>query len=140
MMNIGTITTLGWGAGLLTVVAVFLIVAIRYQDKAGLKHRERMCDKWAEELGAPPRFSEESLKQYEDRLMRPIANGEIELNSEVMVYDRYRFAIPLRAKVTRFSTENDGVLVKLLTSNAVKYPVGAEVWLHKAQLRTGNSV
>ena len=52
----------------------------------------------------------------------------------VNVYDRYRFAIPLRATITGFSGGNDGVSVSLLKSNNPKYQVGSLVWVHKFQL------
>jgi len=64
--------------------------------------------------------------------LRPFVEGD-----EVMVYDRYRFAVPLRAVIRTLSRVNDGVEVKLLESNNPRYPVGGEkeIWVHLAQLR-----
>lgn len=54
----------------------------------------------------------------------------------VIVYDRYRFAIPLRALVVRLSTVNDGVQVQLMESNNPSYPIGCDnVWVSRRQLR-----
>lgn len=53
----------------------------------------------------------------------------------VIVYDRYRFAIPLTAEVVSLSTYNDGVEVKLRQSNNAKYPIGCNVWVSRRQLR-----
>lgn len=54
----------------------------------------------------------------------------------VMVYDRYRFAIPLKATIQQFSDTNDGVRVMLLESNSAQYPIGADnVWVHQSQIR-----
>lgn len=58
-----------------------------------------------------------------------------EIGEEVLVYDRYRFAIPLRAKVKNFSNSNDGIEVILLQSNNTSYPIGAPVWVHQTQLK-----
>ena len=60
----------------------------------------------------------------------PITKGK-----NVMVFDRYRFAIPLKAFVTMKSRTNDGVCVTLMQSNSKKYPIGAEIWVHEAQLK-----
>jgi hypothetical protein len=55
---------------------------------------------------------------------------------EVMVYDRYRFAIPLRAVIIQFAEMNDGVRLHLLQTNNSQYPIGCEnVWVHQSQLR-----
>ncbi len=56
-------------------------------------------------------------------------------NQIVLVYDRYRFAIPLRAVVAKHATGNDGVEVQLLESNNSVYPIGSTVWVSKRQLR-----
>lgn len=54
----------------------------------------------------------------------------------VMVYDRYRFAIPLKATIRQFSDTNDGVKVMLFESNSAQYPIGADnVWVHQSQIR-----
>lgn len=60
----------------------------------------------------------------------PFAVGD-----EVLVYDRYMFAIPLPSVITRFSHSNDGVEVTLLKSNNHNYPIGSTFWVHEAQLR-----
>ena len=54
----------------------------------------------------------------------------------VIVYDRYRFALPLKAIVVGLSTANDGVQVQLVESNNPKYPIGCDnVWVSRRQLR-----
>lgn len=54
----------------------------------------------------------------------------------VVVYDRYRFSIPLKAIVVALSTANDGVKLQLLESNNPTYPIGCDnVWVDKRQLR-----
>lgn len=58
------------------------------------------------------------------------------VNQIVVVYDRYRFAIPLRAIIRQLSITNDGVRVQLLESNNSNYPIGCDtVWVSKRQLR-----
>lgn len=52
---------------------------------------------------------------------------------KVMVYDRYRFATPLKATVAELSTYNDGVMVVLDQSNNPSYPVGCSIWVHRQQ-------
>ena len=60
---------------------------------------------------------------------------KIKVGDTVLVYDRYRFAIPLKAVVNNFSDFNDAVKVTLLESNSGKYPIGSgDVWIHYAQL------
>lgn len=61
--------------------------------------------------------------------------SEITKGKRVLVYDRYRFAKPLRAYVTAKSESNDGICVTLLESNNHKYPIGEEVWVHECQLK-----
>jgi len=59
----------------------------------------------------------------------------IKVNDTVKVYDRFRFAIPLKATVKQFSTSNDGVRVQLIESNSAEYEIGNDdVWVHKKQL------
>ena len=54
----------------------------------------------------------------------------------VIVYDRYRFALPLRGLVVGLSTANDGVQVQLMESNNPRYPIGCDnVWVSRRQLR-----
>jgi hypothetical protein len=58
------------------------------------------------------------------------------VDDEVVVYDRFRFAIPLKAVVRELSQTNDGVRVELRESNSVAYPVGCgNVWISEMQLR-----
>lgn len=58
------------------------------------------------------------------------------IGQTVLIYDRYRFAIPLKGIILKFSETNDGVQLKLIESNTNQYPIGCEdVWVHKAQLR-----
>ena len=59
---------------------------------------------------------------------------EIKISDEIIVYDRYRFAIPLKAVFTgRFGT-NGGIEVELKESNNKKYPIGEKIWIHEKQL------
>ncbi len=58
----------------------------------------------------------------------------IKKGTEVLVYDKFRFAIPLRAIVEEFNAEHDSVRVKLLESNNTNYPVGCTIWVHGRQL------
>lgn len=54
----------------------------------------------------------------------------------VKVYDRYRFAIPVYGHIVKQSSINDGIEVKLITTNSpTKYPVGSTIWVHKAQCK-----
>lgn len=53
----------------------------------------------------------------------------------VIVYDRYRFSLPLRAEVVKVNTINDGVEVKLHQSNNHNWPVGSTAWVSRRQLR-----
>lgn len=73
------------------------------------------------------------------RVVRAVAPKKIktvkyELGEEVIVYDRYRFAIPAKGNITRFSDTNDGVEVKLTSSNSSLNPVGSLIWVHAHQL------
>jgi len=56
---------------------------------------------------------------------------------QVIVYDRYRFDIPLKAIIVALSTTNDGVQVQLTESNSTTiYPIGYDnVWVSRRQLR-----
>lgn len=63
-----------------------------------------------------------------------------EIGQEVIVYDRFRFAIPLRAVVEEFALQNDGVAVRLLESNNPHYPVNCTgVWVSAKQLEPAES-
>ena len=57
------------------------------------------------------------------------------IGDTVQVFDRYRFSIPLKGVILKFSDSNDGVEVKLQESNSYKYPVGSSVWAHEFQLK-----
>ena len=57
----------------------------------------------------------------------------------VYVYDRYRFAIPLKGEIVKFADSNDGVEVRLHESNNYQYPIGKRVWVHSQQLRRTKS-
>ncbi len=57
------------------------------------------------------------------------------IGRRVIVFDRYRFAIPLVGVVTDKSKKNDGVEVKLLQSNNSAYPINCKIWVSKRQLR-----
>lgn len=59
-----------------------------------------------------------------------------DLSQKVVVYDRYRFAIPVRGIVVGISTSNDGVQIQLTETNNPHYPVGCDsVWVSRRQLR-----
>jgi hypothetical protein len=57
------------------------------------------------------------------------------VGERVIVYDRYRFAIPLRAEIQELAEINDGVRVRLLESNNKAYLIGCDVWVSGRQLR-----
>jgi hypothetical protein len=60
----------------------------------------------------------------------------VEKGQKVIVYDRYRFAIPVRGVVVGLSTSNDGVQVQMTESNNASYPIGCDnVWVSRRQLR-----
>ena len=59
----------------------------------------------------------------------------LKTDDTVMIYDRYRFAIALKARVIAFAKSNDGVEVELLTSNAVSHPIGRRIWVSEHQIR-----
>lgn len=59
---------------------------------------------------------------------------DLNIGDEVVVYDRYRFAIPLGATIEEFSKANDGVCLSLLKSNNKDYPIGCRVWVHRQQV------
>ena len=58
------------------------------------------------------------------------------VGDKVVVYDRFRFAIPLRAVVINLSESNDGVQLQMTESNNHNYPIGCtDVWVSRRQLR-----
>jgi len=57
------------------------------------------------------------------------------IGQAVLVYDRYRFSIPLRAVITELSKTNDGVEVKLSQSNNQQWPINSRTWVSRRQLR-----
>ena len=61
--------------------------------------------------------------------------SRLSLGMEVMLYDHFRFAIPLKGYISLFSETNNGVEVRLSESNAQKYPVGSTVWVDRHQLK-----
>ncbi len=64
----------------------------------------------------------------------------IEIGIKVLVYDRYLFAIPLKAIVEQKSDSNDGIRIRLLESNNAQYPIGRnDVWVHAQQLKRDRS-
>jgi hypothetical protein len=63
--------------------------------------------------------------------MKTVTKGQ-----QVIVYDRFRFAIPVTGIVVNTSTANDGVQIQLTSSNNPNYPVGCDtVWVSIKQLR-----
>lgn len=79
-----------------------------------------------------------TLSFSEDTDCKLLPKSEMKEGLPVKVYDRYRFAIPLKGVIQQLSSHNDGVRVKLLESNSKKYPVGCEVWVDKHQLFGSN--
>jgi hypothetical protein len=68
-------------------------------------------------------------------------NKKFKLHDAVLVYDRHRFAIPLKAEIVEFSSSNDGVRLLLHETNNPNYPKGCStVWVHEAQLRKIDSL
>ena len=53
---------------------------------------------------------------------------------EVTVYDRFRFAIPLKAVVVDCETSVGSIKVKMTQSNNFEVPVGKEIWLFNQQV------
>ena len=65
----------------------------------------------------------------------------VEKGQKVIVYDRFRFAVPLRAIVVAFNPYNDGVQLQLTESNNTHYPVGCDtVWVFRRQLKRDKQV
>lgn len=94
----------------------------RIKDKTiQLLHKE--INKLVIDLAA----SNKHLRQYVEAKVWEEGQG-------VMVWDRYRFAIPLKGRIRKFSTENDGVEVELMESNNNQFPVGSCIWVHLHQL------
>jgi len=62
--------------------------------------------------------------------------NEFILGQTVKVYDRYRFASnPMIGCVAKFSSNSDGVEVRLQITNNSNFPVGSTVWVSEKQLR-----
>lgn len=59
-------------------------------------------------------------------------HNNLELGEQVIVHDRYRLAIPLRATVLQLSGSNDGVLVTLKQEHGNNH-IGKELWVHAQQ-------
>lgn len=57
-----------------------------------------------------------------------------EVDDLVAVFDRYNFAVPLKARVVEVAAMNDGIAVRLLESNNTKFPVEHVHWVHAQQL------
>jgi hypothetical protein len=62
-------------------------------------------------------------------------SDEFRIGQEVIVYDRFRFAIPLKARIMTMSSVNDGVEIRLLESNNKHYPIDSDTWVHASQLK-----
>ena len=58
----------------------------------------------------------------------------LEIGAEVTVFDRYRFALPLRARVVNGPADDGGFEVELLASNNRSMPVGWRGWFFREQL------
>jgi len=62
--------------------------------------------------------------------------NKLEVGTEVVVHDRYRFAIPLRGTLEKFCGDaNDGVWVKLTQANTKRWPIGCSVLVSIKQIR-----
>ncbi len=62
--------------------------------------------------------------------------NKLAMGAQVVVYDRFRFAIALRATfIRRCNDINDDVVVRLVESNCRKYPIGCEVRVAVQQIR-----
>lgn len=59
---------------------------------------------------------------------------KFKIGNTVTVFDRYRFAIPLLARVIGTNNLNDGVQVELIEGHGNNDP-GFTTWVHEAQLR-----
>jgi hypothetical protein len=97
--------------------------------------RDNLAARLKDSLFRPIDMSTEntSLKALVEDSAKP--SRKFVKGDSVLVYDRYRFAIPLAATIWRFSETNDGVQVVIHESNNVRYPIDSEVWVHQAQLR-----
>jgi hypothetical protein len=68
--------------------------------------------------------------------MNAYHSGQFKVDSEVIIYDRYRMAIPVEGLVVQLASQNDGVECRLTTTNNERqYPVGSCIWLSEKQLR-----
>ncbi len=57
---------------------------------------------------------------------------------KVKIYDKYRFAVPVYGNVVKGGSRTDGgegLEVQLTTTNNPNYPVGSNIWVHRAQCR-----
>ena len=66
--------------------------------------------------------------------MKKVLKGD-----RVVVYDRYRFAIPVKGVVTSMASSNDGVELVLTSTNNGQYPTGTIIWVSRRQLRRDKS-
>lgn len=57
------------------------------------------------------------------------------IDDEVIVYDKYRFAIPVFGRIFAFSLTNDGVEVMLDTTNNLNFPIRNTIWVDRNQLK-----
>ena len=62
--------------------------------------------------------------------MKKVTDGQ-----KVIIYDRFRFAIPIFGIAIGRSSTNDGVQVQLTTTNNPAYPIGCDIWVSRRQLR-----
>lgn len=60
---------------------------------------------------------------------------EVKVGQQVVVYDRFRLAVPVRGIVHSKSTINDGIEVQLRESNNARHPIGCTIWVSRRQLR-----
>jgi len=78
---------------------------------------------------------EECKERIEEKRMKTGNKLIFRVGDKVVIYDRFRFAIPLLGHIVDFSEKTDSVEVKLLASNNTAYPVGSKVWVFKNQVK-----
>lgn len=96
---------------------------------------ERTICKCNEDFAPGEACMHNSAEPCELKDKKVFANGDA-----VRVYDRYRFAIPIRATVKQISDLDGGVEVVLEETNNAQYPVGSTIWVDARQLERDSPV
>jgi len=68
----------------------------------------------------------------------PTMNCEMDgfrIDDEVVVYDRYRFAVAVLGYIKKFSERTNGVQVKLTSTNNNRFPIDSTIWVDIHQIR-----